>query len=123
MEYDHNRVKGTLDKSFPSVKLAFHKDCSAAVMLTKCKDSVWPEESAWPEASNNYQYYIADGTGTAVGLSAFNIDLPSGAKETLPWTLSNYLKVSNIKYPSRLRLYCVRKLTSMFCASMLIICS
>ena len=80
---------------------------SSTAMLNKCRENVWGE------VAGNYEYFLADGTRTDVASCAFKIDLADGSKETLPWTLSNYLKVSNIKYPSRLRLYCVRKLTSM----------
>ena len=31
-----------------------------------------------------------------------------GKKNFVSWTLSNYLKISHIKFPSRARLYCVR---------------
>ena len=113
MEYDHGKARGILDRTFTPVKLAFHKDCLSTTMLSKCRDCVWGE------VSGNFQYFLADGTGAAVGCDSFEIDLADGSKETLPWTLSNYLKVSNIKYASRLRLYCVRKLSSMFIGNML----
>jgi hypothetical protein len=108
MEYDHEKARGILDRTFTSVKLAFHKDCSSSAMIKKCKDTVWGE------TAGNYDFFLADGTGAAVSSDDFKIDLVDGSKETLPWTLSNYLKVSNIKYASRLRLYCVRKLSGTF---------
>ncbi len=105
MEYDSEKMKGVMDRSFASIKLAFHKDCSAIDMLHKCRETVWGEQK-------NYEYFLADGSGTAIDSCSFEVDLPDGTKESLPWTLSNYLRVSNVKYPSRLRLYCVRKLSS-----------
>lgn len=36
MEFDPERAKGILDKSFASVKVPIHKDSSAASMLQKC---------------------------------------------------------------------------------------
>ena len=113
MEYDHGKARGILDRTFTPVKLAFHKDCLSTTMLSKCRDCVWGE------VSGNFQYFLADGTGAAVSCDSFEIDLADGSKETLPWTLSNYLKVSNIKYASRLRLYCVRKLSSTFIGNVL----
>lgn len=104
MEYDSSKMKGVMDRSFTCVKLAFHKDCSALDMLNKCQEVVWNK------GHKNYQYFLADGSGTAIDSGSFELDLPDGSKESLPWTLSNYLKVSNIRYPSRARLYCVRKL-------------
>ena len=98
-------MKGVLDKSFTTVKLPFHRDCTAEEMLTKCKENVWSD------STEDYQYYLADGSGTAIDSEKmFKLDLPDGSKESLCWTLNNYLKVSNVKFPSRLRVYCVRKL-------------
>ena len=36
------------------------------------------------------------------------IDVEGGTEE-LQWTLSRYIKISNIKYPSKARFYCVRR--------------
>ena len=86
MEYDSEKLRGVLDKSFVSVKVPFHKDCTSKDMLKKCKENVWGTgDDAY------YEYLLADGSGTVIGETGFNIDLPSGEKETLPWTLSVYL--------------------------------
>ena len=106
MEYDSEKMRGVMDRSFASIKLAFHKDSSAIDVLNKCRECVWGEEH------KNYQYFLADGSGTAIDSCSFDIDHLDGKKESLPWTLSNYIRVSNAKYPSRVRLYCVRKLCS-----------
>ena len=94
-----------MDRSFASVKLAFHKDCTAVDMLNKCREVVWGETHGC-----SYNYFLADGSGTSIDSCTFEVDLRDGSKQTLPWTLSNYLRISNTKYPSRLRLYCTRKL-------------
>ena len=107
MEFDSEKMRGVLDKSFPSIKLPFHCDCTSKDMLRKCREHVWPAAGV---KDSNYQYSLVDGSGTSIGHSDFSIDLPDGGKETLPWTLSNYLRVSNVKYPSRMRLYCMRTL-------------
>lgn len=96
-------MRGVLDKSFPAIKLPFHHDCSYEDMLRKCREHVWPDAGA---KDSNYQYCLVDGSGTSIGHSDFNIDLPDGGKEILPWTLNNYLQVSNVKYPSRMRTLC-----------------
>jgi hypothetical protein len=108
MEFNANHAKGILDKSYPSVKVPLHKDITSTILLKKCQEVVWGKSPA------NYTYFMADGSGSAIGSDSFDIEHPNGLKEILPWTLTNYLKVSNIKYPSRLRLYCVRKLSSKF---------
>ncbi len=104
MEFNSDKAKGVLDRNFPAVKVPLHKDCLYDDLVEKCKEYVWNDSS--PE----YDYYIADGTGTAIGSKSFHIDSEDGRKTILPWTLNNYLKVSSMKYPSRLRIYCVRKL-------------
>ena len=62
--------------------------------------------------AQDYDFYLADGTGTAIGSGTFKIDGTDGSAKTLPWTLNNYMLVSSAKYPSRVRIYCVRKLKS-----------
>ena len=105
MEYQPDKLRGVLDKSFVSVKVPFHKDCMSKDMLKKCQENVWGTGD-----DAHYTYLLADGSGTVIGETDFNIDLPSGERETLPWLLANYLRVSNIRYLSRLRLYCMGKL-------------
>ena len=104
MEYNYRRLKGVMDRSFSPTKLPFHKDCSYNDFLAKCKECVWGNDDSQQE---HFEYFIADGAGIALQTS-FEIDSPT--KATIPWTLSSYLKVTNLIYPSRARLYCVRKL-------------
>ena len=77
------------------------------VLLWTCSTSA---VKLFGAVKKNYEYFLADGSGIAIDSCSFDLNLPDGSKETLPWTLSNYLRVSNVKYPSRVRLYCVRKL-------------
>ena len=104
MEYDFEKMRGIMDRSFASIKIAFHNDSASLDVLNKCCETVWGSKK------RNYEYFLADGSGIAINSCSFDLNLPDGSKETLPWTLSNYLRVSNVKYPSRVRLYCVRKL-------------
>ena len=105
MEFNAEKAKGILDRSFPTVKIPLHKECSYKDLNDKCKQYVWGDSS-----DADYKYYMADGTGTGIGSSSFHIDLKDSRKTVLPWTLENYLKVSSVKYVSKLRLYSVRKL-------------
>ena len=52
----------------------------------------------WPDAvdDSHYKYNVHDWSGIIIGESPFEVDLPDGGKETLPWTLSNYFQVSNV---------------------------
>ena len=95
IEYDLDKAKGVLDRSFPSIKIPFHKDVTLNDLVRKCSESVWKDSSA----SDEHEYYLADGGGMAIG-SDFILDCPDGKKQTLQWTLGNYLKVSNIKIVS-----------------------
>ena len=90
MEFEAGKAKGILDRSFPSVKIPIHKDSSYADLKEKCRECVWGDPS------NEYSYYMADGTGTAIGSNSFSIDLEDKTKTVLPWTLNNYIKVSAI---------------------------
>ena len=107
MEFDFSKAKGVLDRSFPLSKIAFHKDCSAVDALQKCRETVWGEEK-----SQHYDYFLADGSGSSIGSTAFTVSNSDGSKEILPWTVSNYLRISGLKYPSRMRLYCGQKISS-----------
>ena len=72
MEFDAGRGKGILDKSFPSIKIPVHKDCSYTDLRNQCIECVWGE------SSDEYSYYIADGSGTAIGSGCFLVTLPGG---------------------------------------------
>ena len=56
-----------------------------------------------------HEFYLADGSGSCIEQSQFEVSSSDNKQEILPWSLSNYLKVSNIKFPFRYRLYCVMK--------------
>ena len=86
MEFDSEEMRSVLDKSFPSIKLPFHCDCTSKDMLRKCCEHVWPEAGA---KDSNYQYSLVDGSGTSTGHSDFNTDLPNGGKETFAQTEDN----------------------------------
>ena len=38
-----------------------------------------------------------------------HVDNDDVVEELIPWTLEAYIKLSNIKYPSKARFYCVKK--------------
>ena len=60
----------------------------------------------WKEAPEG-ECYLADGSGSKICGQEFPLSLREGDATTLPWTLSNYMKISGNVYPSRVRLYCV----------------
>ena len=110
MEYNYDKAKAVLDKSFKMVKIPFHKDSPASDITRRCQEVVWGDSQL---SNDSFDYYLADGTGMAIDAQdQFVLDKPDGSSPTsVPWTLYNYLQVSNVKYPSRARIYCVRKLS------------
>ena len=100
MNYNSQTQRGRKERSFTPVKVTFHKDNTYQQVLTKAK-TVWAKKSRG-------DFFLADGTGSSISCESFTLDLPDGTSEVLPWTMSNYLHVSGIRYPSRARLYCVR---------------
>ena len=51
--------------------------------------------------------FTSDGSGSLISADDICIDIQEN-KTIIPWTLSNYLKVSAIKFPSRARFYSVK---------------
>ena len=71
-------------------------------MLEKCRE-------VYSEEQKNAKFYIADSRGIPIWNSdTITIDVDNGTKE-LEWNLSRYIHLSNVKYPSKARYYCVRK--------------
>lgn len=55
-------------------------------------------------------YYLADGGGFPIASrDKITVDKEDGSEEKLPLTLQMYVRVSNIKYQSRAKFYCVEK--------------
>ena len=60
----------------------------------------------WNEAPEG-ECYLADGSGGKINGDDFPLSLRGEETMTLPWTLSNYMKISGAMFPSRMRFYCV----------------
>ena len=61
MEFDSEKMRDVPDKSFPSITLPFHCDCTSKDMLRKCHEHIRPAVGA---KDSNYQYSLVDGSGT-----------------------------------------------------------
>ena len=82
----------------------FRKDCSYQRMLEKCIAEINTEEE-----QENVEFYIGDSHRIPIWSSdTIKIDVDNG-REELEWTLNRYIHLSNAKYPSKVRYYCVRK--------------
>lgn len=57
-------------------------------------------------ANTDSEFYLADSKGVPIWTS----DMISIDEESeIPWTLINYIHYSNVRYPSKARIYCVQK--------------
>jgi hypothetical protein len=56
MEFNAEKAKGILDRSFPSIKIPFHKECSYTDLNDKCKQRVWGDDTS----DTDYEYYMAE---------------------------------------------------------------
>ena len=104
MRYEECLQRGAADRSWKLEKLSFHRDSSYTTVKKICKEATWPEE----EEDEEVEFYIADGSGVSIEKERLEVMTDDGKKNYVSWTLSNYLKLSHIKYPSRARFYCVR---------------
>ena len=102
--YNEDKQRGVVDRTFTPSKVAFHRDASHATVLKKSQRNVWSD------CEEDFQFFLADGSGSCIEPKDFEIDLEDGKQQVVPWTLDNYLKVSNIRFPSRARLYCVKSI-------------
>ena len=61
---------------------------------------------------------IADSRGVGVWSSdSIAVDGPDGTKQEVPWSIATYIQLSNVKYRSKARFYCVKKGTRVMCMS------
>ena len=92
MVYNDKLQKGVQVRSFTPVKVAFYKESTHAEVLKKCTKSVWKDDT-----SDFDDFYLSDGSGSLISADDICIDIREN-KTIFPWTLSNYLKVSGIKF-------------------------
>jgi hypothetical protein len=61
------------------------------------------------EEKKKCRFYLADSKGVPVWISdTLSVDAEGGEKN-VQWILSNYIEYSNIKYPSKAKIYCVKQ--------------
>ena len=104
MYHCHKRGRGVLDRAFKPSRIPFHKNCSYKRMVEKCKNEIYPDSQP------GTHYYIADSTGAAIcsaSSESITVDTREGDEKTLPWCLATYLKLTNVRYQSKARFYCV----------------
>ena len=94
MYYCQRRGRGVAIRG-EARNMIFRRSTTYKRMLEKCTE-VYPEEER-----SNAEFYVADTRG-------FPIDLDDGPQE-MPWTLGTHIRLSNVKYPSKAKYYCVRQ--------------
>ena len=64
----------------------------------------------YSEEADNAEFYIADSRGVGVWSSdSIAVDGRDGTKQEVPWSIATYIQLSNVKYRSKARFYCVKK--------------
>ena len=75
-------------------------------VLQKCVASVYPGTAA----DCNSDFYVANGRGLPICCGDnIAIDNDQGEEELIPWSLGMYIKLSNVRYASKARFYCIKK--------------
>lgn len=83
--------------------IIFRKNTTYQRMLERCKEIYTEEEQ------ENADFYVADSRGTPIWSSdKIKIDVANGSEE-FEWTLHRHIQLSNVKYPSKAKYYCVRR--------------
>lgn len=88
------------------MNVVFREDVTYERMLEKCVETVYP-----PEKRVGAEFYLANGGGIAICPSSkkFSVDTSDSQSQEIEWTLMQYISLSGVKYPSKARIYCVRK--------------
>ena len=104
MLYSHKKGRGVVDKQFGTRKIFVHKHASYDHFLQRVKTEVFHD------GTENASYYLADGCGVAItGGENITVEDAGGKEQTLQWMLDAFLKMSNIRYQSRAKFFCVQK--------------
>lgn len=98
------RGRGIHVKSSDLKNVLLRDDWSYQRVLDKCIQEVYGTES------QNAEFYIADKGGVPIWTKdVIELDLGNGGVEEISWSLHQYILLSKTKYPSKTKLYCVKK--------------
>jgi len=101
MIHDDKTSRGKADRHYSMMKINFDPENGYEEVLKKSQRLTWPGIKG--------KFYLSDGSGSSIQQPQFEITGADGSTDIIPWTLENFIKISNAKFPSRTRLYCVRK--------------
>lgn len=101
------RGRGVHVRASELKNIVIRDDCSYQRLLDKCVREMYSIEE-----QEKASFYIADKGGIPIWTSdkiEVDIEGTGHTTEEREWTLRQYILLSGIKYPSRAKLYCVRK--------------
>ena len=110
MVHSQKKSKGVFVCHYTPIQIMLNKHSTYQhnIMGEICRTAVYPEAEA-----GSAQYYVANSTGASNSSSdTIAMGMSDGTIKTVPWTLEMYLKCSKIKYPSRARFHCVKRVCS-----------
>jgi hypothetical protein len=91
-------------KSSELKNVLLRDDWSYQKLLDKCVQEIYSEEE-----QENATFYMGDKGGVPIWTSdTFEVDV-DGKIESHAWTLREYIILSGMKYPSKTKLYCVKR--------------
>ena len=105
MTYDCHKGKYVIDKS-NSTKVFIHRHARYKCVLERLQGVLFPRES---KNLHRYTFALVDTTGNPLCSTKGDMSLQQddGTEKLVPWTLQTYLSVKNIRFPSKLKLYCL----------------
>lgn len=104
MYHCYKRKRGVFDRQYVTQSVLFRKEMKYERVLQKCISVTFPDDNV---ESNDH--YIANGKGMSIySGDTIQIENENGEEESIPWTLETYIQLSNARYASKTRLYCVK---------------
>ena len=108
MYHNEKRGKGVHIRGGTMKNVLLRSDSTYGRVLSKCMQELYSEEDR-----KNFDFYIADSKGVAIwNGDKIEVDVEGSGLEKArecDWTLEKYIRLSNAKYPSKARFFCVKK--------------
>ena len=108
MYHNEKRGKGVHIRGGTMKNVLLRADSTYSRVLSKCVQELYSEED-----QKKFEFYIADSKGVAIwNGDKIEVDIEeSGQKKSreCDWTLEKYIRLSNARYPSKARFFCVKK--------------
>lgn len=100
------RGRGIHVKNSKLKNILLRTDSTYSRMLEKCVGELYSNTADIEQ----YDFYIADSRSVAIWNSDdLEYDEEGGGTRKCSWTLSNYIKLSCVKFPSKVKFFCVKQ--------------